>query len=373
MRYRRFGPLDWEASILGLGAAMLPEDRRASIELIRCAIDHGVNYFDLGYPYNMERHDRLAAVVAEALNGAFRDRVRVAVTLPSDLIHSTADLDRYLSRQLEKTGLDRADFCLFGRLNRGNWPVLEVLGALKWVETAIRDGRIGGMGFSFHDHYQPLKSIVESYDHWVLGQFQFSFMDIRHDPGISGIKYAARKGLAVVVNEPLKTGRLLRDIPQPAAQIYAGAAVKRSLAEWCLKFVWNYPEVTTIVGDIASTGEFMESLTLADSAGPDSYGIEEEVLISSVRDAYLALRQIQCSSCQACMPCPEEIDVPRIFELYNDALMYGDLETARLIYANERHNAHCCTECFSCENRCAKRLPVIEWLRKSCRLLANCK
>jgi predicted aldo/keto reductase-like oxidoreductase len=68
------------------------------------------------------------------------------------------------------------------------------------------------------------------------------------------------------------------------------------------------------------------------------------------------------------MPCPEAIDVPRIFELYNDAFMYGDLEAARRIYRIEHHRADLCTECGFCEKNCAKRLSVLEWLTKARRL-----
>jgi len=210
LKYRKFGFLDWEASILGLGTARLPEKKRESIELIRYAIDCGVNYLDLGYPYDHKRHERVAGIVREALGDGCRDKIRIAVTLPSHNIRSTADLDAHLSMQLGLLGIDKADFCMFGKLNRENWPALQSLGALPWIEAAIKQGRIDHPGFSFHDHYQPLKSIMASWDRWAVCQFQFSYMDINHDPGIAGIKYAAKRGPAIVVTEPLKGGRLTK-------------------------------------------------------------------------------------------------------------------------------------------------------------------
>jgi predicted aldo/keto reductase-like oxidoreductase len=348
LKYRKFGSLDWEASVLGLGTARLPDTKRASISLIRAAIERGVNYLDLGYPYDLSRHERVAGMVGDALGGGYRDRVKVAVTLPSHAIRSRTDFKFHLFRQLHVLRTERADFCLFGRLNRDNWPALKALGALEWLHTAIRDGRIHNAGFSFHDHYQVLKSVVESWDRWALSQFQFSYMDIDHDPGVTGIKYAAGKGLAVVVTEPLKGGRL---------------------REWGLRFVWNCREVATAVRDVSSAAELKESADLAARAEPGNLSIQEEVRISKARDAYLALRPLPCPSCRGCMPCPEAIDVPRIFELYNDAFMYGDLETVRLIYLNEKHRADLCTECGACEKSCAKRLPVLEWLKKARRLL----
>jgi len=367
LQYRKFGRLDWEASALGLGCGMLPDNAGESIGLIRCAIDHGVNFLDLGHPYVLGRHERAAVAVGAALADGYRNKVKVALTLPVHLIHSKADLEAEFSRQLSLMGAERVDFCLFGSLNRENWPVLRALGALEWMETALKEGRAGYAGFAFHDHYQPLKSIVESWDRWTLCRFQFSYVDVSHDPGITGIRYAAGKGLAVAVTEPMKGSRL-EHLPGPAADMLAGVE-NRSPAEWALRFVWNFGEIATVVLDANSVAGLKKAVELAGRCEPDSLTVQEEVLIGKVRDALMALREIPCPSCRACMPCPEEIDVPRIFELYNDAFIYGDVESARLIYQDEGHQPGLCTECGYCEKNCAKRLPVLDLLKKAVSLL----
>jgi len=71
------------------------------------------------------------------------------------------------------------------------------------------------------------------------------------------------------------------------------------------------------------------------------------------------------------MPCPEGIDVPRIFELYNDAVMYDDIETARSLYRIERHNIDGCTECGACAKACGLRIAILDWLKKAHQLLAE--
>jgi predicted aldo/keto reductase-like oxidoreductase len=71
------------------------------------------------------------------------------------------------------------------------------------------------------------------------------------------------------------------------------------------------------------------------------------------------------------MPCPEGIDVPRVFEIYNDAFVYDDAETARSIYRSELHQVERCTQCRYCEDRCVKKLPILEWLDEARRLLTN--
>jgi uncharacterized protein len=376
MKYRKFGSLDWNVSVLGFGVMRLPSmdkdpadiDEAASIKMIRYAIDHGVNYLDLGYPYDMSRHEQRTRIIGRALQDGCRQKIKVAATLPTFSIKISADFDRCLEEQLKWLNVDRLDFYLLGRLNRENWPALEQLGILNAAEKAMTDGRISHLGFSFHDHFQVLRDILNAYDNWTVCQFQYSYMDIDHDPGFSGIKYAADQGLAVVVIEPLRWGRLTKEPPGSVAKVWASASRKLNLTEWGLRWVWNHPEVSVVVCDMSTVDQVGENIALTDSAGPDSLTVRELVLLNRVRDAYQALRVVPCTSCRACMPCPVGIDVPRIFELYNDAVIYGDVKTARSIYCAEKHDIDCCTECNVCVDSCAKRLAVLDFLKAAHRL-----
>jgi predicted aldo/keto reductase-like oxidoreductase len=289
--------------------------------------------------------------------------------MPSLLVNSPSDFGRYLNEQLQWLQMDRIDFYLLERLNRENWPKLQGLDVLRWAEKVMIDGRIDKLGFSFHDHFQILKNIVGAYDNWAFCQFQFSYVDVDHDPGVSGIKYAAEKGLGVVIMEPLRWGRLTKEPPESVAEVWASTKSKRTLAEWGLRWIWDHPEVSVVVSDMSSMEQVMENVALADSAEPNSLTVQELVLISKVQEAYRKLRPIPCPSCRACMPCPQGIDVPRIFELYNDAIIYNDTKTARSIYCIEQHSAGSCNECGLCEKACAKRLAVMDWLKAARELL----
>jgi len=210
---------------------------------------------------------------------------------------------------------------------------------------------------------------VEAYDNWVLGQFQYSFMDIDHHPGTGGIKYAGEKGLAVVVTALLKGGRLTQKLPETVAAIWGGDKLKRSPVEWGLRWAWNLPEVATVVVDMSTIGQVKANTALAESVTPDALTVPEELLINRVRGAYLALKPIPCTACRGCMPCPQDIDVPRIFELYNDAVIYDSLEIPRSLYRDEGHCIQDCNECGSCVKACGRRIPITEWLPKARLLL----
>jgi predicted aldo/keto reductase-like oxidoreductase len=339
VKYRRFGQLEWDSSILGMGVMRLPGwtgygqgtiDQAESIRMIRHAIDQGVNYVDLGFPWEMDRHEPIVA----------------------------------LDKQLGWLGSDSVDFCLLGRLDRENWPELQTLGILDRLEQAQADGRVGRAGFSFYDQYQVLKSIVKAYDRWALCGVQYSYMDVKHNPGANGIRWASEQGLAVVVTQPFKGGRLTKEPPEEVGRVWTQSGMERSLAEWALRFVWNHPGVSTVVSDMSSMEQLAENLGVADTAEAESLSISEEVTIGNARDAFHDRQRVPCPFCRPCMPCPEGIDVPRFYEIYNDALIYDDIETARSQCALEQVHPGDCTECGLCERRCTKRLHMIDWLKE---------
>jgi predicted aldo/keto reductase-like oxidoreductase len=423
LRYRKFGALDWEVSALGLSLGGLPPEEvepgrpgraarntgateagdvdcarpcRATgaagateadcVRLIRHAIDHGVNYLDLGYPYDLVRQRRVAEVAGRALQGGYRERVKVAVTVPVTVAgpagagqaEGAAPVDafeQHLDAQLEWLGTDRVDFCVLGRIDRENWPAAGERGLLQKAEEALADGRVGSLGFAFHDQFQSLKQVLRSYERWAFVQFQYSYMDVDHDPGSPGLAYAVEQGLAVVVTEPLKRGRLTKDPPESVAAVWAAAPQQRSLADWGLRFVWNRPAVSTVVCGVGSMDQLVENLALADQAEAGALAVRDELTINRVRDAYNALKPIDCASCRPCLPCPEGIDIHRIFEIFNDATIYDDVKTASAIYRDEGHRADMCTGCGACEKRCSGRtpLPIIEWLATAHRSLAGSK
>ncbi len=375
MRYRRFGSLDWQVSVLGLSLGGLPleevepgrtgrADRDSgateaySIRLIRHAIDHGVNYLDLGFPYDLGHQKRVAAVAGRALQGGYRERVKISVTVPVSTAESTDDFDYYLDAQMEWLQTDSVDCCVLSSVNRDSWPRIRELGFIKKAERVISAGRVGSLGFVFHDHFQILRQVLEEYDKWVFSQFEFSYMDAGHDPGAPGLAYAADRGIAVVVTDPLKGGRLTKTPPEPVERILEAAPHQRSLADWALSYVWNHPAVCTAVCGLTSMDQLIGHLALADKAEAGTLTVRDELTINKVRDAYEELRTIDCASCRPCMPCPQGIDVPRIFEIYNDAVMYGDLKTASSVYRREGHRADECTECGACESKCCRREPL---------------
>jgi predicted aldo/keto reductase-like oxidoreductase len=365
MQYRKFGKLDWQVSALGFGLANLPPDEDTALNMLRCAIDSGVNFIDAGTAPLIKRNTSL---LSKALADGYRNKVKIAAAIPAANINAPADFKRELEDLLK---LISADFLVIGGLNRFTWEKLTGLKLTGLLERAVADKKISHVGFSFHDEYQFLREIIAAYDNWTFAQFQYSYMDVDHHPGVTGLSYAADKGLAVIASRPLRGGRLTQNIPASVAGIWAAAEPKRSPAEWGLRWVWNHSEVATAVCDMSNLEQVKENVALADEVKAGGFTVPEELVISRVRDAYRALKPIPCTACRGCMPCSQDIDAPRIFEIYNDAVMYKDVNTAREIYRLEKHNLAACNECKICENRCGMRIPLVEWLHKARAMLSD--
>ncbi len=221
MQYRKFGQFDnsdtdpgKKFSALGFGTMRLPVidgqdanvDEPAAIEMMRYAIDNGVNYFDSAYPYHGGNRER---VLGKALAGGYRDNVTVATKLPPWEVKGPEDFDRLLGEQLARLGCEHIDMYLLHCLQWKWWPHLRDMGILDWLEGAKSDGRIGEIGFSFHDNVDMFKEIVDAYD-WSFCQIQYNYMNEDVQAGTEGLKYAAGKGLGVIVMEPLLGGSLAR-------------------------------------------------------------------------------------------------------------------------------------------------------------------
>ena len=379
MKYRKFGKLDWKVSALGFGAMRLPLtdgdpasiDEPEAIRMMRYAIDHGVNYLDTAYPYH-EGHSE--CLVGRALQDGYRERMKLATKLPARLVESAQDFDRFFNEQLERLQIEKIDFYLLHGLNGQSWPKVRDFGVLRWAEDKMAQGHFDYLGFSFHDNYETFKEIVDAYDNWALAQIQYNYMDVDYQAGQRGLEYAAGKGLAVVVMEPLRGGRLAQEPPEPVARVWGTAPQKRTLAEWGLLWVWNRPEVSVALSGMSTMGQVKENVATADNSEPNNLTTDELSLIEKVREAYNRLSPVPCTSCGYCMPCPNGVEIPRILQMYNEAIMYDDAQTAQSRYQNpdilkEEQCADQCIECNECLEACPQKILIPEWLKKAHELL----
>jgi uncharacterized protein len=375
MQYRKFGKLDWRVSALGFGAMRLPTigpemgpvDEPEAIRMIRRAIDGGVNYVDSAYFYHMGNSER---VVGKALKDGYRQKMRMATKLPARIVEKPEDFDRFFNEQLERLDLDMVDFYLLHGLYKDSWHKIRDFKVLDWAEQQMARGRIGRLGFSFHDQYDVFKEIVDGYDNWVLAQVQYNYMDVNEQAGRRGVEYAAGKGLAIVVMEPLRGGKLSKEPPEPVARVWQGASRRMKPVEWAFRWLWDQPEVSVTLSGMSTMPQVVEDLELADRSGEGIVTAAERKLYDQAREAYRSLTPVPCTNCRYCQPCPNKVEIPRIFQIYNDATMYQDVKAGQFMYNGpfgiaQDQRADQCVECGECLEKCPQKIEIPEWLKKA--------
>ena len=379
MRYRKLGRSDCQVSILGFGCMRLPIlegaetamsfserqkaiDEEKAIEMIDYAVEQGINYFDSAYPYHGGKSE---VVLGKAMENR-REKVVLATKSPPRMIETRDDFDRIIDEQLERLGTDYLDFYLLHGLARQSWYKTKELGALDFLDKIQKDGRAKYVGFSFHDDVRIFREIIDAYD-WTICQIQYNFIDENYQAGKEGLRYASSKGIGVVIMEPLRGGRLTDKIPMEVQRIWDLTKHQRTPAEWGLRWVWNHPEVSLVLSGMSTMAQLKENIRIAEKAAPHSMSPEEIETIHKVADAYRRLLKVDCTGCAYCMPCPNSVNIPIIFSLYNDYYMFQNLERCRMMYnvlMPPEQKASNCEECGECEEKCPQEIKIIETLKE---------
>lgn len=368
MIYRTIGKTGIDASVLGIGCMRLPIidgdsdkiDYKKSTEMIRYAIDHGVNYVDTAYPYHGGNSETF---LGEALKDGYRERVTLITKSPTWLLKEQEDFDKYLDEQLEKLQTDHLDIYLMHALGKERWENLKTINVFEAIERAKANGKIKHVGFSFHDNLDQFKEIVDGYE-WDLCMLQFNYMDTDEQAGLEGLMYAESKGLPVIVMEPLKGG-MLASPPKDVEDLWASHTEKKSPVEWALRYVANFENVKVVLSGMSTMEQLKENIEIADRLLPNSLDEKGLALIESVRETYQSRIQVPCTQCKYCMPCPHGVEIPRAFTLYNRAHIFNAIESIKGQYntASEEAKASNCKECGLCEPQCPQKIEIIRMLK----------
>ncbi len=369
MQFRKFGQLDWQASALGFGCMRLPTNKKdgkinrpEAIRMVRHAIDNGLNYLDSAYVYHGGESE---SFLGEALQDGYRDKVRIATKLPLFNMSNGKQFDEMLETQLNRLQTSHIDYYLFHGLDSEVWNQ-KVLPwkLLEKAEAFKRAGKIDHIGFSFHGELAEFKEIIDGYAHWDFCQIQYNYMDINNQAGTEGLHYAAARGLAVVVMEPLLGGKLATP-PADVAAIFAAAKPQWTPADWALQWLWDQPEVSVVLSGMSTMEQVEQNLAAADACRMSQFSEQDQAVIEKVRQRFAGRQAIPCTACRYCMPCPNGVDIPENFRLYNEGVIYDNIAEARKAYTGRFElsaRASNCIQCRICEENCPQKILISEWM-----------
>lgn len=370
MLYRKFGKCNDELSILGFGCMRLPEkegqiDEEEAIKMIRYAVDNGVNYIDTAYIYHQGKSEVL---VGKALKDGYREKVRLATKLPTWLLESREDMDKYLNEQLDKLETNYIDYYLIHALDKESYNKAKELGLFEFIESIKKDKKVKHVGFSFHDTLDVFKYIVDDFD-WDFAQIQYNYLDENYQAGTEGLEYAASKNLGVVIMEPLRGGALVNNLSDDIKNIIQEARDKKNAAAWAFKFLYNREEISVVLSGMSTIDQVIDNLQIAENEGMSNSMTEDEIqIIEQLKNKFKSKIKVNCTGCEYCLPCPKGVSIPTCFELLNNSSMFNSVEKIKksqyssLIKGSK--NASMCVECGLCESKCPQKILIREALKE---------
>ena len=365
MNYRtdRYGN---ELSILGFGCMRFPQtlgiiDMKETESEIMTAFRAGVNYFDTAYIYPGSE-----AALGEILEkNQIRDQVYIATKLPHYLIKSAADLDKLFGEELKRLRTDYVDYYLMHMLtDTETWGRLKSLGIEEWIANKKASGQIKQIGFSYHGNSEMFCNLVDAYD-WDFCQIQYNYMDEHSQAGRRGLYHAHKKGIPVVIMEPLRGGKLVHRLPDTAKKIFEEYKIQRTPAQWAFRWLWNQPEVTVVLSGMNSQEMVLDNIETASTVQVGELGEDEEQMLKQVVNAINAKMKVGCTGCGYCMPCPKGVDIPGTFAAYNRRYAEGKFWSFvdYVICTTLRKNSTAASNCVNC-GKCEKHCPQNIQIRK---------
>ena len=358
---------------LGFGTMRLPlldpqDEKSIDQEQVNAMADlflsKGFTYVDTAYAY----HEGASEV---ACRRAFterydRDKFLLADKMPSFLIQSEQDYDRFFAEQLERCGVSYFDYYLLHNLGTEYYARNERFGGFEYMQKLKADGTAKHIGFSFHDQPELLEEILTAHPEMEFVQLQINYADWENENVQARRCYeiACRHQKDVIVMEPVKGGGLA-NLPHDAELLLRSVHPDASPASWAIRYAASLPECITVLSGMSNLSQVEDNLSYMEEFQPLT--AQERAVLEQATEIIHRSIAFPCTACRYCVEgCPEHINIPAYFAAYNNLKQYGGLNFPSMYYnlsAGGYGKASACIACGQCEEICPQHLPIIEELK----------
>jgi hypothetical protein len=355
-------------SVLGFGCMRFPKSEAETEAMLDYAIQNGVNFFDTAYIY--PNSEATLGRILQKLNR--REQIKIATKLPPYFVKKHSDLDKIFEQQLKRLQTDYIDYYFMHMLTDVSvWTRLVGLGILPWLDEKRAQGKIKNIGFSYHGGREEFIRLCDVYP-WGFCMIQYNYLDEHNLAGVSGLRYAAGKGIPVFVMEPLRGGVLATQLPKGAAMAFEQADTRRTPAEWALRWLFNQPEVTCVLSGMSDMSVLTENIQVAQTAQVNAFSQQDFEAIAQAKTAFAQTIKVNCTACGYCMPCPQGVDIPTCLFCYNDIAISGKMRAfsnylSQTMFKAHPQNASRCNQCKLCEKKCPQLIPIADELANTVR------
>ena len=374
-----------QISLLGFGMMRLPNNQDEVNQLVDYAIEHGVNYYDTAPMYMGGQSEVL---MGNALSRHPRNKYYVATKMSNQnrRLWSFEESKAMYERSMEKLKVDYIDYYLLHSIGGGMDSLKGRFldnGVLEFLLKERKEGRIKHLGFSYHGDVRDFDWLLDRQDeyHWDFVQIQMNFLDWRHASMRGGRRSDAdaeylkceKTGVQCVVMEPLRGGAFGRMASELTDQLKA-VRPDDSTARWAFRWVGSYPNILTTLSGMNRMDHLEENVK---TFSPLEVCTEaENKLLAKIADEMSGVPTIPCTTCEYCMPCPYEVNIPGNFAYYNECVNNHILplpdksaadfaerkqkfmEGYKKALPEEKNWAYACQDCEECLSKCPQQIRI---------------
>ena len=350
MEKRILGRTGWAVSAIGFGAIKLPRvGVKECADLLSRALDHGINFIDTADCY-----------------GDSEEKIGQALTPRRQEFYLSTKVDerdgpgvrKKLERCLKRLRTEWIDLLLFHDVRGAEYEKIFSAGGLRELEKARQEGKISEIGISIHGSIPMMRQAVESGVFSVLMAAYSAMDEDRLTADL--LPMAAAKGVGLIAMKPLAGGRLAQ-VPAKGwdSQLFQG----ESPAQIALRYVLSNPHIHCAIPGMMAVNELEENIVVGQK--PRELSGEE---IRKFMDLAGEAGKGFCRNCGYCLPCPNGVNIPYNFELYNQATVHkgNSMPLCRNLYLSlpEDQRAAACTDCGRCEDHCPQQIPIRESMKR---------
>ena len=368
MKTGRFEKHGIDVPMLGFGSMRMPRNEDGTMNYKKCediidkAYANGIRYFDTAYGYCGGESE---IILGKSLSKYPRESYYIADKLPSWLITSREKAEEIFEEQLKKCGVDYFDFYLLHTLEEKKWNnnILKH-GIVDFVIQKQKEGKIKYLGFSFHDRYQVFEEIINYHD-WDFCQIQLNYLDTELQAGMRGYELAEKKGIPLVIMEPVKGG-LLAKLPEKYESVFKSIRPDKSIASWAMRFLADKENIKVILSGMSDDDMLFDNLDTFNNYIPLTD--TDKKAIDTVATMLKQNVKNGCTQCGYCMPCPKGVNIPKIFNAWNMYGIFGEGGSSKhQWHETAQSNAlpENCIGCGKCETMCPQSIAIRADLKRS--------
>ncbi|WRS26668.1 aldo/keto reductase [Oscillospiraceae bacterium MB08-C2-2] len=352
-------------SRLGFGCMrfpILPDgkiDRPKAQGMLDYAYDHGVNYYDTAYVYHNQESE---SFLGEALAKYPRESFYLATKLPVWLCETREDADRIFHEQLNRCKTEYFDFYLLHSLDGERWPHCEEHKFYDYLLEQKAQGKIRHLGFSFHGAYEDFVTIVDAHP-WDFVQIQINYMDEEVQDARAFYDKLLEKDIPCLAMEPIRGGFLSR-LSEDVAQVFTDYDPSMSQAQWALRWCLSQKNIKVILSGMSTLEQVQENV--ATFTPGDTLNEEQLECITLVREKILAVKAVPCTGCRYCMDCGFGVDIPGVFDAYNQYMMFkNSIQGYNQYSALGSGQGSACVACGVCSPQCPQGIDIPATIEKA--------